>query len=102
MAAAWCNSFYVQVFLLVLVLEPIIIRDGSIQVLEMISYWRIARGQFVHPSCLFMSCWLRHRQQEKQQQHWGKDQSLCSHAMEDGNMESGEAAPNRALDTSED
>ena len=76
MAAAWCNSFYLQVFLLVLVLEPIIIRDGSIQVLEMISYWGIARGQFVHPSCLFMSCWLRHRQQEKQQQHWGQDESL--------------------------
>ena len=76
MAAAWCNSFYLQVFLLVPVLGPIIIRDGGIQVLEMISYWRIARGQFVHPSCSFMSCWLRHRQQEQQQQHGGKDKSL--------------------------
>ena len=86
---AWCNSFLSAGVFASACFGTYNIRDGGIQVLEMISYWRIARGQFVHPSCLFMSCWLRHRQQEQQQQHGGKTSRCGSHAMEEGkDMES--------------
>ena len=34
------------------------------------------QGHLAYCFGLFIPCWLRHRQKEEQQKHWGKDQSL--------------------------